>query len=154
MVESDFDFLCCNNCFLDGTHPPLKAPTGFFTGGVTTASCSNDGDVLNDLERKGEGALKLRLADASLVMKVRDAMVAGGDVRSPWLRAALKSLQGRQEASITQVEIARIMGSSFGISEAIACLRQERTFESGATSDWTAQNAWRAPFTLPATVQG
>jgi hypothetical protein len=54
------------------THPPLKAPTGFLTGGVTTTSCSRGLVVWKDLDRKGDGVLS---EEASLGMKAREAMI-------------------------------------------------------------------------------
>ena len=75
-VSSSIALAATGRC-LGSTHPPRKAPTGFLTGGAATVSCNNGDDVLNDLERKGEGALIVRPAEASLGRKARDAITAG-----------------------------------------------------------------------------
>ena len=62
------------------THPPLKAPMGFLTG-MFCASCSLVGEVRNDLDRKGDGALMLRLAAVSLGRNPRDAIERRMQVR-------------------------------------------------------------------------
>lgn len=61
-------------CGMGMPYPPLKAPTGLLTGGAATASCSNDDDVLKDLEEIVVGALIARLAEKSLDEKALDAM--------------------------------------------------------------------------------
>lgn len=83
-----------------GTHPPLKAPTGFRTGmAVAVASCRR-ADDWNGLEaRRGEDSevwRKARIVGA----RILEAMVKGGLVVVLWLQRFLWSRCGDDERRV------------------------------------------------------
>ena len=58
------------------THPPLNAPTGFFTATGATTSCLSSGDVWN--ERDGMRAAKARELGTRRDESILDAIVGVG----------------------------------------------------------------------------